>query len=93
MKTFIVMLISNLKEWFGPVAGAVYRSINWTEFHRIAITALSSGGSLLVVLQALKDQEAAWFQGSPIMASLLSTLIVACVESIRRYYQGRKPQD
>jgi hypothetical protein len=77
-----------LRDFFGPVPGALKDHLNTSELSRITLTALTAGGGTLALLQALLMNVGNIFP-APTDAALAAVILTFLLEAVRRLGHGQ----
>jgi hypothetical protein len=78
----------SVRDFFGPVPGALKDHLNTTELARIIITSLTAGGGILALLQALIMNVGTIFP-APTDAALAAVILTFLLDSLRRLGHGQ----
>jgi hypothetical protein len=83
-------VFARIRRFFAAVPGSVHGHLNGAELLRIAATALSAGGGLLGVLEAVRLGVGAIFP-APADAALAALILTTILETLRRLGHGADP--
>jgi cobalamin synthase len=79
-----------VRQFFAAVPGSLRNHLNFEELARIAVTALTAGGGMFGVLEAVLRQAQAIFP-APADAALATALLTLILEVSRRLQHGDDP--
>jgi hypothetical protein len=82
--------VSRLGRFFAAVPGAIKDHLNSEELLRVSVAALTAGGGVFAVLQALVLHAGEVFP-APADAALATAVLTLILEARRRLAQGKEP--
>jgi hypothetical protein len=84
------VLGSSIRDFFGAVPGALKGHLNTIELSRITLAALTAGGGILGLLEAILLGAGTIFP-APADAALAALVVTLILESLRRLSHGQEP--
>jgi hypothetical protein len=82
-----INLGASIRGFFGPAPGALKDHLNGVELSRITITALTTGGGTLALLQAILVNVGTIFP-APADAALAAVFVALIIDALRRLGHG-----
>jgi hypothetical protein len=79
--------VASVRAFFGPAPGALKDHLNGVELSRITITALTTGGGILALLQTILTNVGTIFP-APADAALAAVFVTLIMEALRRLGHG-----